>query len=161
MTILAILHFRQYPIRQYRDITLKIQLSTKRACTKNLFLYARILCLVVRGGNWGLEACLGDPGTQVQVPDYPNLGIPTLKWSIPPPGAWSPSLEVKRTYSLPLQPLGGGCTMPASILTKRVKRKLSWCWISPCGSPAFVLPTLPVLQSGHPAAWSKILIKRF
>merc|ERR1719237_1419830 len=63
--------------------------------TKILFPYARILCLVVLGGSCGLELGLGELG------------------------AWSPNLDVKSTYSLPLQPLGGGCTMPASTRAAR------------------------------------------
>ena len=131
------------------DVENSVTTRSELFWTKILFPYARILCLVVRGGSWGLELGLGEPTTQewkhgpISVHAIDQL-TPQLKCSTELQfqaisleryvwhslWVWSLIFEVKSTYSLPLHPLGGGCTMPASTLAQemkkfRVKLKLS------------------------------------
>ena len=70
------------------------------------------------GGSWwqsGLGTHIGDTWTTFIQPELAGSTWPWMWW-------WWSNLEVKRTYSLPPHPVGGGCTMPPSSLAELVKR---------------------------------------
>ena len=70
------------------------------------------------GGSWrqsGLGTHIGDTWTTLIQPGLAGSTRPWVWW-------WWSNLEVKRTYSLPPHPVGGGCTMPPSSLAELVKR---------------------------------------
>ena len=70
------------------------------------------------GGSWwqsGLGTHIGDTWTTFIQPELAGSTWPWMWW-------WWSNLEVKRTYSLPPHPVGGGCTIPPSSLAELVKR---------------------------------------
>ena len=72
------------------------------------------------GGSWwqsGFGTHIRDTWTTPIQPELAGSTWPWVWW-----WWWWSNLEVKRTYSLPPHPVGGGCTMPPSSLAELVKR---------------------------------------
>ena len=130
------------------------------------------------GCSWwqsGLGTHVGDTWTTLIQPEPAGSTRPWVWW-------WWSNLEVKRTYSLPPHPVGGGCTMPPSSLAELVKRdfryysKILQCSIYsietnyftnnkekeiPCWSPPLVFASLTaIFQCRHLVAGSQFLSEK-